>query len=288
MNTSNGYTEHYIDRDQGRVYARDYPGQAPALVLMHGFPDNMHIYDEIIPFLRASGRRVVTFDFLGFGGSDKPANGVYTFENQLAELEAVVDSLKLEKFVPVVHDSSGPAGINYTLNHPERVDYLCILNSGYDDRAGILWPEMVALFAYKSLAALSLAMAQDPAQFGWLLGWQKKKFSDALPEPQRPAFETGTGKVIADNFIKQPSSGPAFVQLASHFFDELAKNTQHLPELKKLDVPTRVIWGEFDPYMNVAAGHDRALHFKDATTTILPGGHWVQSDLPELVARAML
>ena len=61
------FTEHYVSRGQGRVYARDYSGLGPAFVLMHGFPDNLRIYDDLIPYLVAAGRRVVTFDFLGFG-----------------------------------------------------------------------------------------------------------------------------------------------------------------------------------------------------------------------------
>ena len=58
---------------EGSLYVRDYAGAEPAFVLMHGFPDNLHIWDDLIPHLTASGRRVVTFDFLGFGASDKPA-----------------------------------------------------------------------------------------------------------------------------------------------------------------------------------------------------------------------
>jgi len=39
---------------------------------MHGFPDNVHVYDRLIPALR--GRQVITFDFLGWGASDKPVD----------------------------------------------------------------------------------------------------------------------------------------------------------------------------------------------------------------------
>jgi len=45
------------------------------------------------------------------------------------------------------------------------------------------------------------------------------------------------GPLIADNFIQQPSSGPAFAQLASQFFEELARNSRRLPELRMLDMP---------------------------------------------------
>ena len=46
------------------------PGRGPAIVLMHGFPDDLHLYDRLVPEL--AGRRVVSFDFLGWGASDKP------------------------------------------------------------------------------------------------------------------------------------------------------------------------------------------------------------------------
>ena len=42
------------------------------------------------------------------------------------------------------------------------------------------------------------------------------------------------GKVIADNFLMSPSSGPAFVQLASEFFQELKRNSARLPLVEAL------------------------------------------------------
>ena len=72
MTNQPSFTEHRVPRDHGSIYVRDYAGAGPAFVLMHGFPDNLHIYDYLIPHLVARGRRVVAFDFLGFGDSDKP------------------------------------------------------------------------------------------------------------------------------------------------------------------------------------------------------------------------
>jgi haloalkane dehalogenase len=282
------FVECHIPRQEGRVYARDYNGAGPAFVLMHGFPDNLHIYDDLVPYLVAGGRRVVTFDFLGFGASDKVPGATYSFEQQFGDLQAVVEALGLDRIVPVAHDSSGPAAINFTLAHPALVEALCILNSGYDDALAIQWPEMIELFASKSFSALSGAIAQTPAQFGWLLDWQKKRFRDALPEDERYHFDTVTGPLIADNFIKQPSSGPAFVQMASHFFQELARNTKRLPELRALDIPVKVIWGEFDPYITLDVAKDRVSHFSRGSLHVLPAGHWLQSDLPEQVAEVML
>jgi len=280
------FTENRIATDNGALYARDYPGQGPAFVLMHGFPDNLHIYDQLIPYLVAAGRRVVAFDFLGFGASDKPGHG-YSFAQQLADLDAVVAALQLDRIVPVVHDSSGPAGINYSLAHPDRVAALAILNSAYDDAYPVLWPELVELFASPAFHALAMTLAQTPAQFGWLLTWQQKQFRDALPEALASRFDAITGPLIADNFMKA-CSGPAFAQLAAQFHEELARNTERLPELAALDVPVKLIWGEHDPYITTAVGQDRASHFRNASFVPVPAGHWLQSDLPEAVAHALL
>jgi haloalkane dehalogenase len=176
MDAKLSFIEHYVPRDQGgRVYARDYKGPDPAFVLMHGFPDNLHIYDDLVPYLVARGRRVVTFDFVGFGGSDKPAGALYSFKQQLGDLEAIVQVLGLGKIVPVTHDSSGLASINYALAHPAGVDSVIMLNSAYAEDSTVLWPEMITLFATKSLHAIAMAIAQSPEQFGWLLTWQQQK-----------------------------------------------------------------------------------------------------------------
>jgi haloalkane dehalogenase len=282
------FVEHHVSRKEGKVYARDYKGDGPAFVLMHGFPDNLHIWDDLIPYLTNSGRRVVTFDFLGFGSSDKPAGAAYSFQQQLGDLEAVVEQLGLGKIVPVAHDASGMASINYALAHPDGVDSIIMLNSAYAEDSSVLWPEMVTLFAIKGLNALAMSMAQEPEQFGWLLKWQQQKFLDALPEAQKPHFDAFIAPLIRDTFLTQPSSGPAFVQLAAQFLDALSQNAMHLPEVEALDVRVKLIWGQFDPYFPVAIAERRMSHLKHASLTIMPAGHWLQIDAPQQVATAIL
>jgi haloalkane dehalogenase len=282
------FTEHRVPRTEGSLYVRDYAGAEPAFVLMHGFPDNLHIWDDLIPHLTASGRRVVTFDFLGFGASDKPANVLYSFKQQLGDLEAVVESLGLGKIVPVAHDSSGMATLNYTLSRPDSVDSAIMLNSAYCEDSTVLWPEMITLFATRSMQPLAMAIAQSPEQFGWLLKWQQKKFSDPLTELQKSHFSSFIGPLISDNFIVQPGAGPAFVQLAAEFFDEHARNAERLIALKKLDIPVKLIWGQYDPYITVAVAERRLTQLRNGSLTVIPAGHWLQADEPAQVAKAML
>ena len=102
------FIQHRAPHGRGSLYVRDFPGSGLAFVVLHGFPDNAHIYDDLIPHLVSAGRRTVAMDFLGFGASDKPEDALYSFEQQLGDLEAVVEALRLEKIIPVGHDAGDP------------------------------------------------------------------------------------------------------------------------------------------------------------------------------------
>src|SRR5215475_10741240 len=97
----------------GRLHVTDYPGAAPPLVLMHGFPDDGRIYDRLVPLL--APRRVVAMDFLGYGRSDRPPPRAGDAPDRVGELAAVVDGLGLESVVLVGHDASGPVAVDYAL-----------------------------------------------------------------------------------------------------------------------------------------------------------------------------
>jgi hypothetical protein len=81
------YQETFVQRDQHRIYVRDHPGAEPAIILMHGFPENVHLYDRLSPYL-SPPRRVVLFDFLGWGSSDKPSGYPYATDNQVGDLKS--------------------------------------------------------------------------------------------------------------------------------------------------------------------------------------------------------
>ena len=282
------FSEHRVPRGQGSIYARDYKGAGPAFVLMHGFPDNLHIYDDLVPYLVAGGRRVVGFDFLGFGASEKPSGATYSFKQQLGDLEAIVEALGLDKIVPVAHDASGPAAVNFAIEHPDRVQSVCILNSLYAEAPTLKFPEFIELFATTNLKALTRAILQSPEQFAWVLNFQRTQFQTALPDNQKAYYDSFLGPIIDNNFMVKPSSGPAFAELTAELFEEVARNTTRLPKMEALDIPFKLIWGTTDPYLNTGVAEDFQSHLQRPSLHVLPAGHWVQIDAPEQVARLML
>ena len=54
------YQETFVQRDQHRIYVRDHPGAEPPIILMHGFPDNLHLYDRLVslPLAATPGRAI--------------------------------------------------------------------------------------------------------------------------------------------------------------------------------------------------------------------------------------
>ncbi|MCG2626282.1 alpha/beta hydrolase [Bradyrhizobium sp. WYCCWR 13023] len=283
-----GFRTARVETPSGGVYARDYAGTGPAFVMMHGFPDNLHIYDDLVPRLTRAGRRVVTFDFLGFGASDKSQEGGYSFAQQLSNLEAVVSHLALESAMPVAHDSSGPAALNFALKDPKRTAAVVVLNSFYCEAPTLRYPEFIELFASKSLNKLSETIRRSPEQFAWVLNFQRAAFQAELSEQHRAHYSSVLGPIIDANFREQPSAARAFAQMTAGLFEEVQRNTQRLPALSSMTVPVRLIWGDRDPYLNLGVAEHLASALKYGELVSLPAGHWVQMDEPGAVARGML
>jgi pimeloyl-ACP methyl ester carboxylesterase len=286
MQNQPSFTERRVPRSHGSVYVRDYAGAGPAFVLMHGLPDNLYIYDYLIPLLAARGRHVVAFDFLGFGESDKLAGATYSFGQQLGDLKAVIDALGLEKIIPVAHDSSGSAAINFAIDYPERTTSLVILNALYAQAPALRLPELIELFALTNLKALTSTLLQSPDQFGWVVDFQRGRFQASLSDKHRQRYDAFLGPVIDRNF--RGGAVTAFAQMTGHLFEDIARNTARIPELEALDIPAKLIWGVNDPYLNVGVAEDLQSHLSHASLHRIPAGHWVQIDEPELVASAML
>jgi len=280
--------EQRVKRGDNHIYVRHHPGSGPAFVLMHGFPDHLGIYDRLAPLLSAAGRQVVAFDFLGYGRSDKPVQFAYSFKQQQEDLTAVLDALEIGQAVPVAHDASGPAAINFALDHPERVAGLALLNTFYAAAPTLRFPELIALFAEPALNALAEAIITDPAQMTWLLDFQARQFQANATPNLRARNAEELVPLIREQLVKTPSAGPAFVQLTRQLHAIVASNTLRLPELHHLPKPVKIIWGAGDPYLNAGVAENLGASFPDASVELLPLGHWPQIDGPEQVARLLL
>ncbi|MCQ8277625.1 alpha/beta hydrolase [Acetobacteraceae bacterium KSS8] len=282
------FIEHRVPTPGGDVYVRDYAGNGPAFVMLHGFPDNGHIYDDLIPHLVAGGRRAITIDFLGFGASDKPEGAHYSFAQQRGDVEAVLDTLQLDKVVLVGHDAGGPAALNLALAHPDRVASVVLMNVFYGEAPGLLVPELIELFSHKPLQALAQHFLASPQQFAWLIEFQRQLLLGDANESGKIRYNELLGPLIDANFRQQPSAAMAFAHMTSQLKDEVAANTGRIVALRRSAVPVQLIWGRNDPYLHLSTAAFLQAQLRNASLHALDAGHWPQIDAAEDCARIML
>lgn len=286
--------DHAVPRGPYEIFAREYPGREPTFVLMHGFPDNSHLYDRLVPEL--SGRRVIVFDFLGWGRSDKPQDYDYTFANQEGDLDAVVHYFDLEQVSLVAHDAAGPAAVNWALDHPDRTVSLTLMNAFYHPVPTMHPPGLIALMALghldapvlgveltTNLAPLAEEIARQPETFRRLFVWQTRQFFARRRDAERfiPLFYR--------QFVGEDSSRVPLLSLASDVVGAVGSNAARLGELASFSRPVRLIWGERDPDINSDVA--RALHevIPDSELFLLPDArHNVQIDEPRQVGALLL
>jgi haloalkane dehalogenase len=267
-----------IKRDQYQIYAQEYAGEEPTVILMHGFPDNLHLYDRLVPFL--SPRRVITFDFLGWGASDKPVGYPYTAENQTGDLDAVISQLRLDQVVLVAHDASGPPAIDWALSHPDQVAALVLLNTYYCSMPELRPPEAIFLFSQPFLRNVARLFDKIESIDRNLYFWQVGRF----------IRDDRVGRDFVPFLYQQfRPARPAFFKLNEDLLPTLRARRKKIPLLQAFTRPVRIIFGDSDPYLN----RDVARRFHELFPTsglfLLPGArHYVQVDEPEKVAQLIL
>ncbi len=97
------------------------------VVFVHSLAGNSTHWTAQLEHLRPS-RRVVALDLRGHGRSEPPRDSNYTIAAIAGDIAAVVDTLRLDRFVLVGHSMGGGVALTYAGNHPDRVAGLALLD----------------------------------------------------------------------------------------------------------------------------------------------------------------
>lgn len=73
-------------------------------------------------------RRAVAFDLRGHGRSESPSDDDYSISSMAADVHAVVDALRIPRFVLVGHSLGGGVALTYAGAHPDRIAGLLLLD----------------------------------------------------------------------------------------------------------------------------------------------------------------
>ncbi len=257
--------EAMINYGNHRIYARQQMGRGPALVMMHGFPDNHGIYDRLHGEL--SGRRLVVFDFVGWGRSDRPDDDQYDYSvaSQIEEIDAVLDHFNISKAILVVHDMAGPPAIRYALQNPDRVVGLALLNTYFHESEARSSPFTLAAFSMPVIRSFVIPFARIDMIF-----------SPVFRAQMRPFFaESQAGRDFGDRFVEQfvgerPVTKDAFFAMVGQFRSDLRSNGEMVPQLAEYPGRVAIVFGAEDPYLGADLAREFHGLFPRSTLHLLP------------------
>src|SRR6201998_3504130 len=101
-----------VDVDGFNIFYREAGSRdAPAILLLHGFPSPSHMFRDLIPLL-ADRLHVIAPDLPGFGQSDMPDRSAfrYTFHNIARVIDRFTGVVALDRFAIYVFDYGAPTG----------------------------------------------------------------------------------------------------------------------------------------------------------------------------------
>jgi len=273
-----------VRRDSHHMYAEFAPGPGAPVVLMHGFPDSLHLYDRLLPHLTGH-RPVVRFDFLGWGRSDKPVGYPYTATNQVGDISAVINALD-EKvgrnpLVLVAHDASGPPAIDWALANADRISALVLLNTYYHWTPALRRPPAIALYSTPGVGDVARRLAiRWPELNHRLYLWQVGRFI------QDPAIRE---EYVPPLYREFESSIPAFFRLNQDLLPTVINRRRRLPQLRQFRRPVRIAFGIRDRDLNPRVALQFAELFPQSQLQLIDqAGHYVQVDQPKRVAETIL
>ena len=122
------YKPHYIDVNGLCLHFID-EGHGEIVLCLHGEPTWSFLYRKIVPIV-AKKQRVLAFDFVGFGRSDKLKRPEeYSFQMHHDTLEGFIQAIDLHAITLVVQDWGGLIGLTVASEMPERFARLVIMNT---------------------------------------------------------------------------------------------------------------------------------------------------------------
>jgi haloalkane dehalogenase len=276
-----------VPAPRGQLHVTDYPGTAPPLVLMHGFPDDSRIYDRLASQL--APRRVVAVDWLGYGRSDRADPGFPDAGSHQGELRAVLDSLDLRRVTLVGHDASGPDAIDFAASEPGRVGRLVLLNTYYGHAPELRLPEMIRLLADPALTPLADAMIGEPGQRLWLLVHTGRQWAMDPDDQGGVAFASIVPQFFGDD--TQPDALAAIRAWTAGLFPALERQDARITAgaLAGLDLPVTLVFGAADQYLSPDLARHLAGLFRHADVHLVhDASHWPQWDQPSEVAKLIM
>jgi pimeloyl-ACP methyl ester carboxylesterase len=106
-------------------------GSGPPVLLLHGFPDDRHLWRYQARVLVDAGFRIIAPDLRGFGDAPRPQDPKdYGIPLIVSDIVGILDALGVSKVQLVAHDWGAAVGWRLAAEHPDRIERYAALSVG--------------------------------------------------------------------------------------------------------------------------------------------------------------
>jgi len=267
------------------------------IIMLHGFPDDVRAWDEVVPPLAGAGHRVLVPYLRGYGPTRFREAAAPRMAEQAAigqDLIDFADALGLTRFAVAGYDWGGRAACIAAALHPDRVA-AAVLIGGYTIQDVFSPPRPAA--------------PQTEAAFWYQWYFNTERGRAGLAANRRPLCKllwqmwSPTWRFTDDTFERTAKAfdNPDFVDCVIHSYRHRNLNAPGEPRFDAverrlagrptIDVPAIVLYGADDGIARPAADSpaDRAAFTRLRARRIVPGaGHFLPREKPEAVSSAMV
>lgn len=244
--------------------------------LLHGFPTSSFDWHQQWDAL-AGEHRLLGFDFLGFGDSDKPAEHVYAIHEQADLTERLWELHGVERTSLLVHDYA--VSVAQELLARRRDGTLAVAIERAVFLNGGLYPELHR----PQPGQLMLLDPETGPQIGKIMN--ADTFGRSLLPTFSPAHQP-SAQDLADAWASvERRGGPAVAHLLIRYIRDRERHRDRWVEaLEKSDLPRSFVWGMLDPVSGAHMAERIASGLPDAELIRLGDvGHWPQLEAPDEV-----
>ncbi|KOG61241.1 alpha/beta hydrolase [Streptomyces griseoflavus] len=285
----------YVDTAALRIaYDVSGPPDGRPVVAVHGWPDDIHCWDGVLPYLHRAGCRVYRPYLRGFGptrfrSADRRRSGqIGALGRDLADF---VEALDLQDVVVAGHDWGARAGYVVGALFPGRIGALVAISAGYSTNrpdSAVPYPLAHAYWYewYMATARGRRAMTEDRRGFcrylwtTWSPGWDfaDADFEQAAGAWDNPDWADITVHAYLHRWGEAPGD-PAYQDIEDRLADP--------PPVR---VPALVLHGEQDGDNRAGTTEGQESLFAGPyERVLLPGiGHFPPREAPRATAEAIL
>jgi len=251
---------------EGAAIAFDDAGAGDPVLLLHGFPTTRRLWSGVAPALVQAGFRVLSPDLVGYGESTCPPTGEPDLSSQARWMVGLLDALGIDRFSLVAHDIGTAAAQLMLVGASHRVRGVVLMD-------GVLGGE------WAMDAVAPIRDWTEPARLHKVLVRQLR----ASGADGRLDEDVVRGVLAA---YEGADGGARLIRAARAMRPEQTAGI--LPALRAARVPARILWGDRDAYLGAEAVGRPLAEVLGARLVLLPSGHFLPLERPDLVAAEVL